>query len=483
MIPWGRWHPDIAGVNTPAVVTANNCLPSAKGFKPQASLVGGTAALPGTCRGAAAVLLDDGTVMNFATDSSKIFRLTTGTGAWADVSGATYAVSGGEQWKFDLFGNLLIGVSIQNNPQKFDVAGAGPFTNLGGSPPRARYIAIVRDFVVLGAILNNEKRVQWCSINNAEAWVSGVSQADDQDLPNGGPVRGLIGGEVGYIFQADRITRMTYAPGSLAIFQLDQVEGAAGLAAPHSLVRLRTQAYYLASDGIVRFNLGSGASEPLGIGKWAAAFMEDKRPGTDLSVIGAIDPVQRVVRFAYVSKSSGSRSDTPDKQLIYDWSIDEATTCDISTEAMASWVTQGVTLDTMNSYGTIDELPFSLDSPFWRGGAKGLGIFSTDHKLSYESGAPRAATFETADGMQPTRQLVTGTRPSVDTADVTVAIAPRERQGDAVTYQPSEPMEDTGVCPAHASGRLFRARLTVNAGARWTVAQGLDTVARRQGNR
>lgn len=481
MIPFGPWHPDRAGINTPVLREALNCRPAVAGtFQPMRTLVAGTAALPGPCRGAVAVLLTDGNVANFCGTADKLWKLGA-NGVWSDVSSGVYHVGTGEQWKFELYGTLLIATCIHDAMQKFQVAGGTAFAALGGSPPRARYLAIVRGFVVAGAIENNEKRVHWSSNENPEAWVPGTGESDYQDFPNGGPVRGLIGGEVGYVFQADRITRMTYVPGSEVIFQFDEVEGAAGLAAPHSLVRLRTQAFYLAPDGLHRFDLGSGQSTPLGIGKWAEAFMADKRQSHDLIATGAIDPINRVYRLAYGSINSGQP--TADRQLIYDWALDEATITDLPTEAMTGWLTQGVTLDTMNSFGTLDTLPFSLDSPFWKGGARGLGIFGTDHKLSYESGPNRAAKFITADGAAARRHLITATRPLIDSGSATVAIATRERQGDPIAFDAAEAMEDTGECPAHASGRVARARIEVPAGAAWSKIEGIETDVRPQGSR
>ena len=109
-----------------------------------------------------------------------------------------YLVGSGEQWKFALYGTLLIATNVVDGPQKFDLTTSANFEVLGGSPPAARYIDIVREFVFLGAIANNEKRVQWSAIGDAEGWTAGTNESDYQDFPNGGPVRGIIGGGCGY---------------------------------------------------------------------------------------------------------------------------------------------------------------------------------------------------------------------------------------------------------------------------------------------
>lgn len=498
MIPFGNFRPDAAAVNAPVTIEAVNVVPGAAGFLPLQTLVPGTAALPGVCRGAVSVLKDDGEVETFAATPNKLLQLSA-TAGWDDVSepesvlddfGATilddaasvitiagddYNVGAGEYWKFALYGDLLIGTNVNDGPQKFNVTSSTSFAALGGSPPAARYIDVVREFVVLGAIFGNEKRVQWSANGNAEGWTVGTNESDYQDFPNGGPVRGIIGGEVGYVMQASKVTRMTYAPGTPLIFQFDEVEGAAGLAGPHSLVRLRSDAFYLAQDGFRRMSLAGGSSQPIGFGKWAKWFQADLKAGQTLTVLGVANPIKPIIVWAYVSRANVGT--TPDRLLIYDWSLDEATYADVSVEALVQWLSPGVTLDTINGYGTLDTLPFSLDSPFWRGGAAIMGVFGTDHKLALQTGSPMQATITTTDGQTNGRVLITGVRPAIDTAAATVGVAVRERQGDAVSFGALEAMEDTGVCPAFASGNLVRARVVVPSGATWSgPLSGLETV-------
>lgn len=527
MIPWGPFHPDSAGINTQALIEAKNCLPGDIGFQSLPSAVGSTSALPDTCRGAVSVLLDDASVKTYAGTDNKLYSLSA-TGVWDDVSehetvvddfgdritpgdgeavvddvgsvilaedgsevlietdyitisGDDYSVGSGEQWKFVLYGDNLIATNIVDGPQKININSGTAFAALGGSPPAARYIDIVREFVFLGAVFGNEKRVQWSANGNSESWTVGTGESDYQDFPNGGPVRGLIGGETVYVFQAGKVTRGTYVPGSSFIFQFDEIEGAAGLASPHSLVRLRGDAYYLAPDGIRKLGLASAGSAAIGVKKWLRWFIADKKAGSDLTVLGAANPVRPIIVWAYVSVNNIGT--TPDRLLIYDWSLDEATFCELSVEALVQWLSPGVTLDTMNDYGTMETLPFSLDSPFWRGGSQIMGLFTTDNKLSLQSGENMEATFITSDGMGRGRSMIKGVRPMIDSTQAQIAIAARERDGDSISFGPLESMEDTGICPAHRSGNLVRAKLVAPAGAIWTLAKGLDTIKGQQGSR
>lgn len=510
MIPFGPWHPDKAGLNASIVLEAVNCLPAVNGFRPLKSLAAATgymgedyitdelgdlmtdesglyltsgAAVTTTCLGAAVVYNDDGTVFTFGGTETDLYQLTS-LSQWLPVTrtvGGSYATGGGERWQFGFSGGLVIAVTIGEEPQKYLLDSSTNFEALGGTPPQARYIATVGEFVVLAGLDGDERTVHWSGLGNAEHWTPGTQSCDTQTFQNAGPIRGLVGGEVGYVFQAEAVTRMTFVPGSDAIFQFDQVEGGRGLAAPYSLVKIGSDAYYLASDGFYRFGLAGGGSTPIGVGKWVRAFLADIKPGTEGTVIGGVDPVNKIIVWAY---NSATAVDTElDKILIYDWTLDEATIAEVAVTALAQSLTQGLTLDTIDTFGSSDELPFSYDSPVWRGGAALLGVFSSDSRLSYFAGTNMEATFVSADGGAASRTLIKGLRPHIDTRSVSAAIAAREAEGDDVTFGTDESMADTGVIPAWASGFLARARLTVAEEANWTKLTGADAVVGKIGAR
>lgn len=482
MTPFGHFRPDAESINAQLCVDAQNVYPSIQGFKPFKGPSSISTALDGRCRGAVSVIVADGSSESFAGDGTKLYQL--GSGAtWADVtrSGDPYATALGERWRFDTFGDLLLATNFTDEPQKFDMTSSTEFEDLGGSPPKARYIAVIREFVFLGCLFGDELAVQWCSIGDAEEWTPGTNSGDKQVFPSGGPVRGLIGGESGYIFQDQKITRATYAPGTDYVFQFDEVEGGRGLKAPGSLVRLAREAFYFAGDNFYKLDLGSGSSQPIGIGKWAKWFVNDLRAGTENEIIGAVDPRNSVVMWAYISRNNSTT--TPDRILLYDWTIDEATYANVDVEELSQWLSLGVTLDAMNDYGTLDDLPYSLDSPFWRGGRQLLGLFGTDHKLAYLQGNNLQAQIETTDGSVGQRVLITGLRPQADTTTAITALAMTERDGDVPAFTPYEAQEDTGVCPQWQSGNLARARIQIPAAANWTFLKGLETVTKRAGKR
>src|SRR5260370_928321 len=134
------------------------------------------------------------------------------------------------------FGSLVIAVQANVAPQVFDLSSSTAFANLAGSSPQASYVAVVGQFLVLSGLLSTPYRIQWSGLNATTTWTPGVNQADFQDFPDGGIVRGVAGGEFGVIFQDGVIRRMVYAVGAPYVFQIDRIAEDKGLLAPYSLI-------------------------------------------------------------------------------------------------------------------------------------------------------------------------------------------------------------------------------------------------------
>lgn len=528
MIPFGPWHPDSAGINSPACLKAKGCLPAVMDtpngpvptYAPELQPVpvsvalgeeellddSGNVILDDTgapingpqgsetqCLGLVSIVENSGTVVQFAGSKTDLFQFAAPN--WLNVtrsSGGKYATAAGERWRFAGFNPLVIATNYTDVVQAFDTS-AGPsakWTALGGSPPKARFVGIVRDQVILAGINGAENSLQFSGSNNSTIWTTGgANNADSQSFPDGGPITGFVGGAVGHVFQATKITRMTqsldFSGTSPIIYQFDEVQGGKGSPASNSIVKIGDVVYYFASDGFNALSISTGQVEPLGVNKWRQWFLEDYRSGTEAFILGAFDPLNPIVKWAYVSNSvTGS---IPGRLLNYNIATDEATYEDLTVEAISQWLTSGTTLDAMGAFGNMDTLAFSLDSPYWKGGVPLLSLIDVNHQLNYLEGTPMQAEWITADGMGDGRSFIRGTTPLVDTTGVTVAVSMRERDGDAVNnavvFPPQEVMEDTGMCSAHTSGNVARAQIIIPAGNSWTRMKGIKTSLGACGNR
>lgn len=378
-------------------------------------------------------------------------------------------------YRFTQFGPLAIAVNGIDAPQKFDLAAGTNWATLGGSPPVAKFIGTVRDFVVMLNIGSTPQRLQWSPFNNAEGtWGSvAATQADLQDLPDGGNGTGFVGGEYGVIFQETAIRRMTYE-GSPIVFRIDKIANDIGCSVPNAVAGYIDMAFCLNKSGFYLVKAGQQVV-PIGRGKVDRTFWAEFDEANQHRCSSAIDPVRGLYIFAY--PASGS-SGTPNRLLIYNWFTERWTRVLVDCEIIFSGATQtSYTLEQLDTFGTLETLPFSLDSSFWVGTLSLLLFgFYTDHKSGAFSGATLEATVETGE-FNPgngKRSIVRSCRPLIDGGTPTVAIGGRETQQASVAYGSAVGLTPAGMAPLYQSGRYFRVRATQPAGATWGNMQGVD---------
>lgn len=438
-----------------------------------------TNALTARAQGGASFRASDGTAYTFSGDATKLYLLSN-TGAWQDVSGTTYACPADRSWFFIQFGDLIIAGNGFNAAQKFSI-GSSPstvFANLGGSPPVPIYGAVVGDFVVFivdGGI------VQWSGINNAETWAtSSVTQADQQQMPDGELITGISGREYGTIFQEQAIRRMTYTADAF-IFRFDKIHTGVGCTIPGSLASAENRDFFIHRSGV--FQLIEGAQlSPIGAQRVNRYFWDDVDAGALVLISAATDHTKHLYAVLYAS-AAGSGS--PDSLLLYNWEVDDgqmgwsrARPGDL--EFIFSAVSQAsLTLEDLDVYGSLEAVPYSLDSLVWAGVPIALfGAFDTTHMLQFANGGAMAASVVTSEAAPGgyKRALLRALMPMIQgAATITVEIGTRETLQAAVSYGAAQsPTASGAVLPRPVSSRYFRARINTAASDAWTHMLGVE---------
>jgi len=91
--------------------------------------------------------------------------------------------------------------------------------------------------------------VQWSDINDSTDWTAGAaSQSDFQDIPDGGDIRGMTGGEFGLVLMEKSVVRMTYI-GAPLFFQFDTLTRSLGCYEARSVVQYGAMTFFLSDDG------------------------------------------------------------------------------------------------------------------------------------------------------------------------------------------------------------------------------------------
>lgn len=510
IMPFGAYRPDVSDYEGTTSGAILNALPRGDGYGPFASLSAYTSALPGQCRGVFYARKSDGSIQIFAGTSNKLFTLNSTTLIWQNVSktsrtaglalaldsvselllangtdrlllttgttGTSYsALSSGANWEFAQFNNFVIAVQVNAPPQVYDLTSSTLFADLGGSPPQAAYISIVNRFVVLSGLASpNVYRIQWSGLNAVTTWTSGVNQSDYQDLPDGGIVRGVAGGEYGTIFQDASIRAMNFAPGSPYVFGITRVSQDDGLFAPGSLIAAQDRIFFCSPQGFKMLVPGSYPA-PIGKEKVDRTFFADVDNANLQLMIGVADPKHTRVYWAY--KSINGTTAQFDKILCYDWALERWVPVRLPGEYLASLSRPGITLENVDTaYGpNIDTIALSSLDDITSSVLSSLSGFDTSHKLGFFTGANLEATLETGEhGGDGKRIYIRGYRPVTDAATVYGSVGKRETLQATRTYSDETLVNSIGKCTARVSTRYGRSKIRIPASVSWTFAAGVE---------
>lgn len=490
-VPFGEWLPDLPNFQNPGATVAKNVIPDIRSYRPFPSQSVYSTSLGSQCRGLGVARDSGGTYYDYAGDASALYVLT--SLSWSNVSrtvGGAYTMADDEFWEFTQFGQLVIGVNgLGDDPQAI-TAGAANFAALGGSPPRARHIASIRDFVMLGNLSGSPQSVRWCAINNAASWTADAATlADSQDLPgNSGWVQKVVGGEYGTIFQERAIYRATFV-GSPLIFQFDKVHTNIGALAPQAVINHRNFIFFLSEDGFCMFD--GSEIYPIGEGKVNRTFFNELDSTYVYRTVAAIDPVRKLVAWAYTA--SGNSGGNPNRILIYHWPSRRWSRIeDLNIEFIARTVTGAYTLDTLDNFSSnLDAIMLTLDSTQWSGGNYLFSCFDSSHRLNHFNGSAMAATVETTEiqlaagaGDDPLA-TVNQLRPIAEglSASFQAAVGSRLNLTQSVSYSSAMSPVSAGFVEVRNTNRFHRFRLTTASATDFTHVQGFDVAATVAGER
>lgn len=498
VLTFGLWEPDklaldaVGGPNSaPLVALAENVLPGANSWKPCPSLSEiSTHALPEACRGLSMARRLGGTWDIFAGTATGLYRYSaTGWITCTRSVGGPYTLAAGEAWKFAQFGTFLIAVQGNDSPQVIDIdvnPATNKFADLAGSPPRAKSVAVVGDFVVLGPLASNSRKLQWSGINDHTSWTIGTNLSDEQELPDGGAITGIVGRENGaVILQEFKIRSMGFQPGSDYVFSFDTTledqRGAVGLSA--WAVR-GSDIFFWAEDGLCVL----GQTGVVQIGKNRVdAYVRNHVPANLLGqVLCVADPVNARILWALPNSSAGGPT-SYSAVIGFDYSLNRWFMFRESADWWGSLASAGATLESL-SFDLEEGRAYSFDSAAYAGGRPLLAAISMNHRLAFAEGKALSATLKTVEA-----HLVPGQRAYVSEAypigDFTGSagtevlwVSTRENLRAARSTSLPKYLERTGKFSLHSSGRTHQFMMQIPAGATWQHVSSLAVEAQPDGD-
>lgn len=410
----------------------------------------------------------------FCGGATKLFRLDGSTLALNDVSkSGGYSNIG--RWNFTQFGNTVIAANNINKLQSFTLGGSTTFDDLSADAPIAKYVTVVRDFVVAANINagTDSNMVQWSDINDETDWVSGgASQSDFQIIPDGGNIRGITGGEFGLVLLDRAIVRMTYI-GSPYFFQFDTIARGIGCVEGNSVAKYGNVTYFLGEEG---FYACDGQSvTPIGNEKIDRWFWANANPSALESMSTTIDPFRKIVVWNFLD-NFGKRN-----LIVYNWQVQKWTYAETDVDFVSSSATAGATLEGMDLYGNMDTIETSFDSPLFSGG-KFLFSGVRDNKIVTFTGQPSAAQIDTGLIGSEYPTVVTLARPLVDSGSSLVAIASQVLLNQVVDFGSYTPSDNENRVSLRSAGKYHK--LSVKpTGSNWSNIIGIDIEVQPQGTR
>lgn len=466
----GSWAPDLPEYGHGELVTARNCYSTAIGYAPVRSLSSVTAAASEAITGAAAFTAYDGTKVLLAGTNAALYTLTSSaatskaTGTWV------------KPWYFAQFGNFAIGVN-GSTPKKYTIT-TGLAADLGGTPPSASMVAIVRDQVFLAGDPAAGGTVTWSALNDAEGWTIGTNQCDNQQIPDGGLITGLAGGEYGLVFQSSGIHIFEYV-GTPYIYTRRKISDGIGAICQGAISQSGKRVFFLDRSGF--YQLLDGQISPIGKRETPTGVVElvDRTFFETYSMAqiqaqcrATVDPTRQLAVWSM-----------PDRIWVYNWGTGKWS--DIYSPGIvgvAQGQTNEVTLEDIAAlYPSIEDVPVSFDDPLWRGGDPMLMVAMDDFKLASFGGSDNMEAlfrFPKIESFKGRGAYVRNSRIDTDAVSgVTLQMDASATLGAAQTSTVSTDIRANGDMPIRCHGRYIQPQITVASGTEWRFIEALSVEA------
>jgi hypothetical protein len=474
-ITLGEWMPDQTGLSG-SLTDAKNVVSQAIGYGPLPSPVSFSSAAAENLTSLYAGKAPDGTTYSFAAGASKIY--TVGSSGTLTQVNTGLTTGANDRVRFTQFGKTVIACNNAEKLKSWVLGTSSTFSDVAANAPIAKFITVVRDFVVCAntyeSSVQQQYRVRWSAINDETDWTENVNtQSDYQDIPDGGQIVGIRGGEFGIVLLERSISRMTYV-GTPFIFQFDNISRNKGCMVAGSIAQYQGITFFLSDDG---FYMCDGQNVvPIGAEKIDRFFLSDASEADYKTMSATIDPVRKLVIWNYKSVDANR------KLIIYNFATKKWTYADANTDYLGEVSSGALTLEDLDAIsGSIDALTTSLDSLLFIGGKYFLGgTYGT--KVYTFTGANLTGNISTGDIDIGANSVVTLARPIVDNGSGSISIASRQLLNQSVIYGTSVAADSDNRVSLRSAGRYHRLNL-VPTGSNWKTAVAVDVDITPQGVR
>lgn len=482
-IPIAEYRPDVASVNTNYTDTLENVLPSESSYIPVPSVNFFSPALDDVVLGAHC--LRSGATVKIIVGGEKGLYLFDSHGrVFKNISkpGVEYHADLDNPWSFTVFGHYLIAVNPKDKPQCFDLKTGTTFDDLGGNPPKARFVKVWGDFLCLLHLENNPSRVHWSGLNDITHWTVGEKSCDYQDFADGEFVQGSTEATNPIIFMRSAIYAAMFVPGSKLVFSFNKIQDKRGAKSAAGIACRGDYAFFIDDGGFYQIAFDGGVI-PIGFEKVDRTLFNKFDNEVIGDIQGVVDPVHNRVYWRF------RVSELDQTTLVYDWGLGKWSTLRTPPLFLFPAYTTGYTLDQLDEVSTdLDELPASLDSRLWQSGAPVLACIDMNGRLGMFTGRNMEATVVSQEIGEPGGSVVFFEKAfvQIDTLDAQLIVGSRMlRSSDMLIkwHKPRSCSQITGAYHCRSRSRFHRLKVRIPYGVVWRHISGFSVDVQVSGSR
>jgi len=178
-VTFGEWMPDQSGISG-SLTDAKNVVSQAIGYGPFPTPVSFSSAAAENLTSLYAAKAPDSNTYFFAAGLSKIYTVS-GSGTLTQVN-TGLTTGNNDRVRFTQFGKSVIICNNSNKLKSWVLGTSTTFAEVSASAPIAKFITVVRDFVVCANTFETTQqqyRVRWSAINDETDWVENVNTQSD----------------------------------------------------------------------------------------------------------------------------------------------------------------------------------------------------------------------------------------------------------------------------------------------------------------
>jgi hypothetical protein len=472
MIPAAFYRPDMAETNAGVSAKVVNVNPRRDGngisYHPHNSLRPIGEALSVPPRGAYSTVTRSGLFHGFIGTDDALHMLQSDY-SFAEI-GSDYSLPTGHDWGMVQYGDRLLMTNTEDGMLQYDIEAGGSVTAVPGAP-KARSLFTAFECVFALDCDGNNYLMRNSAIGNYANWKSGGAGAqefaDGEALMGGG----ALNDGTAAVLQRAAVHILTVS-GNANVYGKRKVAEGIGAVSPRSIVTTPGAIYFLDVGGFYR--LTTAGLESIGQGKVNETFLERVNQSALATVEGAYDQKRKQVGWRYQADGNGSET-VFDNIIIFDIDTSEWVELEERTSAMMRMAIPAMALEDLDAkFGSLEDIPYSLDSDVWKGDRPRLAALDEDFRLGFFDGPSLPAVIETATVLNPREVRINSAVPITDAADVTIHLGLRQRLADAAVWRPTGPLQASGRIPMSGKGRAISMRVMIPAGSTWSFFRGLD---------